>query len=237
MEMAKDARLFTDFFYDDLLSRADLADISSKKKVLAEFAGFFMRLKSSVEKDLYVRKLAGDLLVPEVQIYDELNVMKFAKSHPAKMAMESEETRKQYGPDELLTGLIFQYPKLFYETKIDLSQGFFSDNLKAIYKQFCSKYNPQGTDQEAVLEIVSTLDEELRAQVGLMSLYIEERYDELPEGQVIRAMQDLAQKIKLENVSKSRSTLQRQLKQAESAKDGPQMQEVLVKLNELNKIN
>lgn len=237
MEMANAAILFTDFFYDDLLARYDLSNISNKKKVLAEFAGFFMRLKSSVEKDLYVRKLAGDLVVPEVQIYDELNVMKFTKSHPAKMAMDSEEVRKQYGPEELLMGLILQYPKLFYDTKIDLSQDFFSDNLKAIYKQFCSKYNPQGTDQEAVLEIVSTLNEELKNQVGLMSLYVEERYEGLPDEQVSRAMKDLVQKIKLENLSKARAALHRQLKQAETLKDVEQMQEVLIKLNELNKIN
>ncbi len=236
-EMADSARMFTDFFYEDLLSRHNLSDISSKKKVLAEFAGFFMRLRSSVEKDLYVRKLAGDLLVPEVQIYDELNVMKFADSHPAKMALESDQVNKQYDPEDLLTGLIFQFPKLFADTKIDLSQDYFSDSLKAIYKQFCSKYNPHGTDQEAVLEIVSTWDEELKTRIGLMSLYVEERYAGMPDDQISRAMTDLVQKIRLGNLSKLRSDLQKRLKLAESARDTSQMQEVLEKLNEINKIN
>lgn len=237
VKMADHAKLFTEFFYDDLLAKYDSRDISQKKKILAEFAGMFMKLKSSVEKDIYVRKIALELGVPEVQIYDELNMTKLAKSHPAKMAIESQGARKQYTPEELIMGLIMQYPKLFHESKLDLSQEVFSDNLKAIYKQFCTKYNPSGTDQEAVLEIVSGLDDELKSQVSLMSLYVEEKYEGLPEQQVARSMEDLVRKVKLENLSKARITLQRKLKEAESTRNFEEMQTILVKLNELNRIN
>jgi hypothetical protein len=189
-----------------------------------------------VERDGYVRRLASDLNVPEVQIYDEMNVMKFSKNHPAKQALQ-EVKKIQYQPEELLIGLLLNYPKYFFETKIDLSQGYFTEKVNTIYNQFLSNYNPQGIDQTAVLATLTGLDEELRSQASLMSLYVEEKYGDIPEDLIGKEVQDLVAKIQHQNMATMRQKLQRQLKEAEATNNQQEMERVLIELSNLSRVN
>ena len=237
MELLGNTRLFTDYFYADLLMKNDPSILTNKKKILAEFAGFFMKLKSSVEKDVYVRRLALDLGVPEIQIYDELNMMKLSKNHPAKMALETAMKPLNYGLEEILIGLIGQFPACFFETKCELTQAYFSDNLKYIYNQFTTKYNPQGTQQDAVLELDKDTPEEWKSKLALLSLYVEEKYGSMTPAQITQEMITLVQKIKMEQLIKARTALQKQLKEAENTHDNAKMEKLLTQMNALNRGN
>lgn len=223
-------RLFADHFYEDLFVRFNKNSPVEKRKILAEFALLIGKIKSSVERDGYVRRLAADLAVPEVQIYDELNVMKLSQSHPAKQAMEAEKP-KQYAPEEVLLGLLLNYPLRFYAIKDRLSQDDLPESIKTIYNQFLSNYNPQGTDQDAVLTILSGLDGEHKPQATLMSLFVEEKYGELPPETIEKEIVDLMGKIRQKRLVDLRQGLQRRLKEAESRQDQQEMQEILVALS------
>ena len=223
-------RLFADHFYEDLFVRFNKNSPVEKRKILAEFALLIGKIKSSVERDGYVRKLAADLAVPEVQIYDELSVMKLSQNHPAKQAMEAEKT-KQYAPEEILLGLLLNYPLRFYAIKDRLSQDDLPECIKTIYNQFLSNYNPQGTDQDAVLSILSGLDGELKPQATLMSLFVEEKYGELPPETIEKEIVDLMGKIRQKRLVDLRQGLQRRLKEAESRQDQQEMQDILVALS------
>jgi DNA primase len=229
-------QLFADYFYEDLFRRFDKNILADKRKILAEFSVLISKIKSSVERDGYVRRLASDLNVPEVQIYDEMNVMKFSKNHPAKQALQ-EVKKIQYQPEELLIGLLLNYPKYFFETKIDLSQGYFTEKVNTIYNQFLSNYNPQGIDQTAVLATLTGLDEELRSQASLMSLYVEEKYGDIPEDLIGKEVQDLVAKIQHQNMATMRQKLQRQLKEAEATNNQQEMERVLIELSNLSRVN
>jgi DNA primase len=234
--LMKEIKLFSDHYYEDLFNRFNKDSLGDQRKIMAEFSVLVGRLRSSVERDGYVRRLAADLGVPEVQIYDEMNVMKFSKNHPAKQALEEMKTL-QYQPEDLLIGLILNYPKYFLETKIDLTQQIFPEKVNTIYKQFLSNYNPQGVDQAAILAMLAGLDEELRSQAGLMSLYVEEKYGELPAEAIEKEIQDLLAKIRNQNMATLRQKLHRQLKQAEAENNQKEMEKILIELSSLSRVN
>jgi len=236
INLVKNIRLFTDYYYEELFKRFNKDSLADRRKLLAEFAILVGRMRSSLERDGYVRRLAAELGVPEVQIYDEMKVMTFSKNHPAKQALEDVLTVK-YQPEDLLIGLLLNYPKYFIETNIDLSQAVFSEKVNTIYKQFLSNYNPQGIDQDAVLAILSGLDEELRSQAGLMSLYVEEQYGELPQDLITKEIKDLVAKIQYQNMATMRQKLHRQLKEAEAKKDQSEMERILIELSDLSRVN
>lgn len=237
VELSSKTKLFTDFIYEDLFRGVDKTGLTGKKKILNDFAAFFLRLKSSVEKDIYVRKLAADLEVPEVQIYDELNVLRLSKNHPAKQIAEENKLKVVYSPEELLLGLLVQFPKYVYDTKIDLSQAIFSERLKTVYKHFLSNYNAEEISQELSLLNLSGLDDQLKSQANLLAMYVEEKYGLLTEEQVVKEMFDLIKKVKVQNTNLVRQRLQKQLKEAEAKSDLAQIQSILMELTQLSKVN
>lgn len=228
--------LFTDYHYQELFNRFNKNSLGDKRKILQEFSTLINKLKSTVERDGYVRRLASELGVPEVQIYDEMNVLKLSKNHPAKQVMDQENRPVQYNPEEVLLGLLLNYPKCFYEIKADIQQEFFSEKVKAIYNQFLSNYNPQGTDQEAVLAILSGVDDGFKSQANLMSLYVEESYEDTPPELIQKEIGNLMAKIKNQNLSAVRLSLHRQLKDAEINNNRGEMEKILVQLSELSRV-
>lgn len=229
--------LFTDYHYQDLFKRYNKESLGDKRKILLEFSALIGKLKSSVERDSYVRRLAAELNVPEVQIYDELNILKMSKNHPAKQAMEGNLAKTQYQPEEILIGLLLNFPKYFFEIKSTLSQEYFSERVNTIYNQFLSNYNPHGTDQEAVSAILSGLDDELKSQANLMSLYVEEKYEEMPEQSIKKEIEHLVAKIKNRNLTLVRQGLHRRLKDAEASKNFTEMEQVLIELSKISHEN
>lgn len=225
-------KLFSDHYYEELFTRFDKNSLSDQRKILSEFAVLVSRIKSSVERDSYVRKLAADLNVPEVQIYDEMNIMKFSKNHPAKQAMDELKNSK-YSIEDILIGLLLNFPKCFYDIKDNLRQDVLSEKAKSIYNRFLSNYNPQGTDQEAVLAILSGLEENLKSEASLMSLYVEERYGELPEESIKKEIADLFMKLRNSSVMTYRQGLQKELKEAESAGDQNKLKKILQELSSI----
>lgn len=225
-------QLFADHYYQELFTRFDKNSPSEKRKILAEFAMLMSKIKSSVERDGYVCKLAADLSVPEVQIYDELNIMKFSHNHPAKQALESEKTY-QYSPEEIILGLLLNFPKCFFVIKDKISQDDFPETIKAIYNRFLSNYNPQGTDQEAVLAILSGLEGELKPQASLMSLFVEEKYGDLPPEIIEKEIVGLIAKIRNKTITGVRQRLHQKLKEAETNQDQKEMQKILIELSDL----
>lgn len=232
------AKLFTDYFYETLLKKYDANLLSDKKKIISEFASFFMRLKSSVEKDQYVRKLGADLGVNEHLVYDELNNLKLAKDHPAKLLDEPQLSAKKMSMEEILIGLMLQYGKVFSEISIDMSQSIFSEKVKAIYNKIVDYYNQPGSQavekDQSFSHIIAEWPEEWKEQFAYLSLYIEQKYANLPLDAVKKEALEIILKMRTAYFRKEKDLLHRQLQEAEQAEDLGKMSEILAKLNQIS---
>lgn len=230
---------YGDYWYGKLLSTYGTDNLSSKKRILQDFLPFFHQLKSSIEKDVYVRKLALDLSLKETQVYDEFKNLKLPQFHPARNhgALDDNaqglETQKKYGIEELLLGLLMEFPRLAKFFLPKLSEKLFMERLKPIYNVFTAHYNDAGA--ETVPDVIGLLPKELQEEASLLSLYITEHYTERSEDDVEKEMEALARSLKKRFLSGRGEDLQKQIRQAENVHDKALLKELLEQLNALHR--
>ncbi|MBD3269960.1 toprim domain-containing protein, partial [Candidatus Peregrinibacteria bacterium] len=227
---------FTDYLYQDILSKYDLNSHQEKRKLIIEFADFWKLIKSSLEKEAYVSKLSLDLGFEKQIIIDEINNLKLSKNHPAKRNNDDKVNNIQRLTiyDKLL-GLMLEFPNLFFDTKIDLGQGEIPESLKDVYKLLYHKYTSRDGDGSCDFsEVVEELEYEEQTRVKVLSLYAREHYGEMPEENVILEIKALYKLMLEKSKEEEKRRLHRSLMEAEKHGDIAKIQEILVKLNSLH---
>lgn len=231
------AEMYIDYTYKSLLKSYDTNDFSSKKKILHEFIPFFMNLNSNVEKDEMIRRLSMDLDLKEVNIYDEIRNFKLPDYHPARIHTDLEE--KNMVPDklsrthdELLMGLLIEYPRIgkIYLSKI--SEIYFTEKIKPIYKVYNDYYNNLGSESADC--VLCEFPSELKEMAGLISLYVSETYGEKTESEVEKTILELISRIKKSLMSENRKNIQVKLREAEKAGDKELVTRLLTELSGMN---
>lgn len=234
--LVREAQPYGDFFYRELLGTYGTEELSAKKKILHEFLPFFSFMKSSVEKDAYVRRLALDLDLKEVQIYDEIKNFKLPAHHPARIHGSLDEPSSlpsaRKGTSEILLGFMIEFPrigKLFIEKT---SQDYFPDDLKPIYKAFVDQYNDHGFEQAG--NVIDGFPHEIKEKAALISLYVSEKYGEISEVEAEKELETLCVGLHRKQIDQQRKELQTRLYEAEQARDRTLSTQILEQLNQLN---
>ena len=236
-DLVKNAQPYADFFYHRLLSVYGIDGIAAKKKILHEFLPFFSYIKSSIEKDEYIRRLSLDLDLKEVRIYDEIKNFKLPQYHPARShgsidSMNDKVHAVKTPAEEIFLGLLLEFPrigKLFID-KID--ENYFSGDLKAIYKAFVDQYNAYGF--EAAKNILEILPHEIREKAALISFYVSEKYGEISEVAAEGELTILAAGMAKKRLDQKKRDLQKLLYDAEKLKDKVLCDRLIGELNGLN---
>jgi DNA primase len=230
------AASYGDYFYEKLLRTYGTADIMNKRKILQEFFPFLSSLKSSIQKDEYVRRFAHDLHLNETQIYDEIKNFRLPFGHPARsysgLDTPIQPKGQKFSADAILLGFLIEFPRLAQLFGNRLTEAYFSDELKPIYKVFSDQYNRQGAQE--VKDFLASLPHEQAEKASLLSLYIHEIYGEVSEEAADHEIKALVDKIVKIGVHTKRNELQRKLEIAE--KDGKK-DEYFLLLQELHELN
>jgi DNA primase len=232
-EVIKKAALYGDYLYKKLLDTYGMDTLSAKRKIIAEFMQFFRRLGSRIERDEYVRKMARDMGLTEVQIYDEITNLKLPDYHPARLHSpidESVNKTKKYSVEQLILGFLIEFTRVTKSFMDKLSPDCFSDDLKPIYKAIVDKYNVDSLDSGNVL---SAIPSELKEKSSLLSLYVTEKYGEMSEEEIEREMAALINSVKKNIVGDKAKILQRKINEAENAGDKKKCKELLEELSKL----
>lgn len=209
---------YIDYSFQHLLKVYGIETLSAKKKILEEFFPLFQLLKSSIEKDAYIRKLAAELSIDEVVLYDEIRKMKLPAYHPARKlgALSNPPPQaKTYRTDEIFIGFLLAYPRLAHFFMDKLEKEFFEEELQPIYNTFVNQYNAQGAGIKAVL--LSDVNEDVQSRAHLLALSIEEKYGESPEEIVIKVMGDVFKSMKKSFLDKKGKELAKKIAEAEKA--------------------
>lgn len=236
VKVLKSSPTFGDYFYKKLLDSYGTADMSAKKRILQDFLPFFNDLKSNVEKDGYVRRLATDLDLKEVQIYDEIRNFKLPAFHPARShgALDLADVKqKKYSAAELLLGFMLESPRVAKILSPILLEAFFPDPLKPIYKVLADQYNVQGVESGSKISVL--LPEDLKQEAALLSLYVNEKYGELSEEAIESEMKNLVDSLGKNIFSAKTRDLQKQIMEAEKSGDKSLLEKLLGDLNLLYK--
>lgn len=237
------ALTYGDYFYAKLLKTYGTEDIANKRKILQEFFPFLSSLKSSIQKDEFIRRFAHDLHIHEKQIYDELKQFRLPMDHPARrysgLDTPVQPKAKKFAADALLLGFFIEFPRigqLLHDRLIDLTDEYFSDELKPIYKLFSDQYNRQGALEvsSSIGDLLTSLPHEQAEKASLLSLYIHEIYGEVGEEAAEREMKVLIDKILKSSISSKGNELKHLIQIAE--KEG-RKEDYIKLLQELHNIN
>jgi DNA primase len=235
-QLLEKAQTYGDYFYDKLIRTYGTEDIQNKRKILQEFYPFLSSLKSGIQKDEYVRRFALDFHLNEKQIYDEMKNFKLPLSHPARrysgLDAPIQPKGKKFSADSLLMGFLLEFPRIAKLFQEQLTEEYFSDELKPIYKVFSDQYNGQGVQE--VGAFLAILPHEQAEKASLLSLYIHEIYGEVGEEAAEQEIKVLIDKI-LKTVVRSKS--QEIRKKIEIAEKEGKKDDYLRLLQELHDLN
>jgi DNA primase len=220
--------------YQRLLKNYGTEGLQAKKRIITEFLPFFNKLKSNVEKDSYIRKLASDLDIDEVTIYDEIKNVKLPDYHPARsfggLNSPLNENEKK-SAEELLLGFLIEYPRLGKIKIKSIDSDAFSEDLKAIYKGLLDQYNnfDSGTGEG----IIGLLPQEIKEKAALLSLYVSEKYNEVSEEFVDKEIDALYGRIRKQVRSTKVQNLKKQLLESEQAGNKEMGEKLMKELSNL----
>ncbi len=227
---------YGDYYYNKLLSTYGTGDIMNKRKILQEFYPFLSSLKSGIQKDQYIRRFAHDLHLNEKQIYDEMKNFKLPFNHPARsysgLDAPIQPKARKFSADSLLMGFLIEFPRMAQLFKDRLTEEYFSDELKPIYKVFSDQYNGQGVQEVKVF--LASLPHEQAEKASLLSLYIHEIYGEVGEEAAEQEMKVLIDKIIKTVVHSKRNELQIKIEAAEKEGKKDDYRQLLQELHDLN---
>lgn len=236
-QLIEKALPYGDFYYKKLFEMYGSDDVSAKKKILQEFLPFVHFMKSSIEKDEYVRRLALDLDLKEVQIYDEIKSFKLPSYHPARVqnsfGNEALPVRKvKKGGDEILLGFMIEFPRIgkLYVEKI--RENSFSDELKPIYKAYVDQYNDHGF--ESAGSLIENFPHDIKEKAALAALYVSEEYGEISEVDAENEIKALLLSLHKKHLDRKKKDLQKRLYEAEKSQDRTLSNELVQELNQLN---
>lgn len=216
-QILEQAANYGDYFYEKLLRTYGTADIAAKRKILQEFFPFLSQFRSSIEKDSFVRKLALDLDLSEIRIYDEMKNFRLPVSHPARIQGDLQPEVKKQLSDEILLGFMIEFPRIALLLRGQLENEFFQDDLKPIYNSFWDYYN--GHRPEDIGGFIAVLSHDLAQKAALLSLYVVEKYGEIGEEACEREMKVLIDNLKKKIFTMKRQELQKKIREAEKAGD------------------
>ncbi len=235
-QVIADALTYGDYFYNKLIQTYGTDDIMNKRKILQEFFPFLSSLKSTIQKDEYIRRFAHDLHIHEKQIYDELKNFKLPLSHPARrysgLDAPIQPKSQKFSADSLLMGFLLEFPRIAQLFRDRLTDQYFSDDLKPIYKVFSDQYNGQGVQE--VKDFLASLPHEQAEKASLLSLYIHEIYGEVGEEAAEHEMKVLIDKIVKMSDRSKRNELQQKIEIAEKEGRKDDYIKLLQELHDLN---
>jgi len=229
--------LFIEALYQEVINKYGHQSISEKRKILSEFGPYLLKIKSSIERDEYVKRIALDLDLMEVQVYDEIKLNSMSKNSGyvrANVSMEDVGNIVKLGPQEILIGLYLENTKLFFNNKINISQDILSENLKTIYNTYQEQYTPKDKKEVLFKRIWDGLTSENQSLISLITLYVGEKYEDFSNESLLDEVDKLVERIRYDNITNLKRRLHRELQHAEKENDSQLIEKVLQEIKKLS---
>lgn len=214
--------------YQQLFHSNKNLDAITKRRLIEEMAPLLQILKSTIERDEYIRRMAFDLELREVQIYDELRHFRSKKS-PNSLAVAPSFPKQPpillKDPGEVFLGLIIEHPQLLSYYVDELSEDFFIDNWKILYTAIRDKYNSAAPVARG--DLIALLPFELQENAALLAFSVAEKYGDMDETAIRKEMNALLLKLKSLQRSSQRKSLLKKLWQSEKEGNNEESRKIL----------
>jgi len=232
-ELSSKTVAFMDFCINLSLKKYDSTTIDGKKHILSELIPYLDLLKSSFEKDQYIRVIAQKLDTKEVFIYDEMKKFNKKIFPKAKNDEKKDKTviQKIQGM-EIVFGLIYENPEVFENSLEEINEELLKEDEKSIYNTFKDHYNLLRAE-DTRKDFLSCFNEEIAARFKVISLFIEDLYGTFSNEMLEKEFKLLLESEKRSRIERMQRSLSTKIKEAEDKGDKEKATDLLQKLKNL----
>ncbi len=232
IDASKKAVHVMDFLLEKLFAPEILSDIIKKKKATREYITFIAQLEDFVEKDHYIKKLAGKIKVDEDFIRKSLGKQPQKKAEAIQDRPEKPALRDQI--ENRLVGISLSNGK-----NLDFLFGYLEeedfDNPTTLnlYKKAKKHYTSKKSFDLKKFRKLENYQEQ--HYLDILLLRAEQETKDLGEEEAAEEIFYLAKKIKALNIRRAREELSKELKEAENRKDDKWAKTLVKRMQELIK--
>ncbi len=232
IDASKKAVHVMDFLLEKLFTPEILSDIIKKKKATREYITFIAQLEDFVEKDHYIKKLAGKIKVDEDFIRKSLGKQPQKKAEAIQDRPEKPALRDQI--ENRLVGISLSNGK-----NLDFLFGYLEeedfDNPTTLnlYKKAKKHYTSKKSFDLKKFRKLENYQEQ--HYLDILLLRAEQETKDLGEEEAAEEIFYLAKKIKALNIRRAREELSKELKEAENRKDDKWAKTLVKRMQELIK--
>lgn len=184
-EAVKNSIYVVDYLFDTTFKKYDPKDSLGKKHIAQEFLPVIKRLPEKIERDSYIKKLAGGLGVPEQSIRETLEKVTTAASASKETILPEKKTAnplqsKTKEIEENILGLLIIYPHyLDFATNMLEPEDFLNGDLGASFTKVVEYYNKLGDFSEK--KFLSSLAPSERDKYNLLILSAQHEFEEFDD--------------------------------------------------------
>lgn len=235
LKNVENAQNYFDFFLNNSLKNFTKLSLEERKTTLRDLLHLVKGVKSALEKDEYVRKLATFFQTRPEIIYSELKDIKSFNTFGGNSSLKPNKN-VELKPDlgSYFLGLIMNTPQLisYLQEEAMEYQNYLSEAQKNVYLNIVNLYNDDANFAN-VLDSLVALKEEEKKRLSLLALYAEEKNSLLNEDLYLAEFKEVCKKLKENNRKQRINELKLRLKNA--VQQGEDDKEIAKELNELIK--
>ncbi|MDO8496223.1 MAG: DNA primase [bacterium] len=236
-EVVLGAKPVIDFYFDKLKSELDLNSVDGKKGVIASLGPLINRLASQVEKSYWISKLAVVLRTKEEAIESDILSVKDDLEVYTGNAVESRRNDpipEIISPSDILSeailAVIIKNPPLFYQELEGIGVGLLDpDTLKVV-----NEIKKTGSNFKFD-SFVNDLDDKKRMKLEFAHLKAQEFLKEFDDEELMAEFKNIKSKLEQRSVTAQLTSLESEIKMAETDDDKSKMKSLLSQFGNLAK--
>lgn len=204
-EALKNAAPAQEYLLTAFREKFDLTTIDGKKSMMNLLLPFLGRVKSPLELDLWLKKIADILGSSPKTIYDELSRFLGKQKNFPKMPIKDEKTEeltknKNFKTHEYLLGILLTYPEIYSKVNQLIAPEDFEDSeLQNIYRSLGTQYN-----QNLEPQVLSTQELE---KSNILSMYVETKLADMTWQAIEEEVLEIIRFLKRQNFNREKRSL------------------------------
>jgi len=235
-EAIKKAEPVMDYYVRRVLSSIDLGRADHKKLAVRKLLPILKYIQSKVEQAHYLKLISDRLQIPinilEEDLAKSTSVLEQPQTAPP-VAEKSQSKDQMHGLSEGLLSVAF-HQKEYLERLIDaIEPENISTDLQSLYRKAVIHY----TKHQNLSGFLNQADltENEKEEYSRLSLLISSVQPDITQVQLDKDFSDLLQRLKAIQINQQKSELIRQLREAESVGNQADQDQIVHKINILNK--
>lgn len=195
-EAINNAEYYFDYFLRKTLQGRLPNNLDEKKAVLSDLLPLLKKIRSSMEQDEYVRRLATFLATKPEIIYAEMKQIKFLDYGKMPSVNKAQISINKPNLPQYFLGLLLSFPELakLLAGRSQEFEKYLSEAEKYVYLHIVNHYTYQANFR-GLIDSIEGLEDEEKKRIALLALYAEEKNALLSDESCEKEFREICEKL------------------------------------------